>query len=115
MARKIEFSGKASGKALLRLSDESAWLTAALILGVPAKELNDEAEVNDTIGEPLSICTGNFKSTLCDASLNCELHPPLAMRTSESDIETLPGGGLERMVAPDIQLFVNMTDTPFNE
>jgi CheY-specific phosphatase CheX len=114
---KIGFSGKSVGEVHLRLSADCARRVAAGILGLKPEELTDPAEVNDTMGELLNICTGNFKSNLCDAGLDCKLQPPKVSRSREFTTETLPGGGLERMAfqAANILLFVDVSVNPWNE
>lgn len=113
----IGFSGKAEGKVYLRLSIEGARLVAAHVLGLPPQELKDRSEIDDAIGELLNIITGNFKSNLCDAGLDCKLHTPSVTRTSDFTVRIEPGAGLERMAfrAPDLVLFVDVTVNPFND
>jgi len=117
VACKIGFAGKANGEVYLRLSANTARLIAAGILGLPPEALTNDAEVDDTMGELLNICTGNFKSNLCDAGLECKLQPPQVRRTSETEDELADGGGRERMAfqAPNVNLFVNLHVNPFNE
>ena len=112
----IGFSGKAAGRVYLRLSVDSAKLIAARILGLEPSDLTTPAEVNDTIGELLNIVTGNFKSNLCDAGLDCSLEPAQVERTSKVTIPKVPGGGLERMAfrAPGLLLFVDVAVNPWN-
>ena len=38
--------------------------------------MKDPNEIRDVAGELLNIMTGNFKSNLCDAGLDCKLQPP---------------------------------------
>ncbi len=81
------------------------------------EELTDVAEINDAVGELLNIITGNFKSNLCDAGLDCRLHTPRVARTEGFDVPTVPGGGLERMAfrAAQLTLFVDVTVNPWND
>jgi CheY-specific phosphatase CheX len=113
----INFSGKATGCVYLRMSIPGAQLIASQVLGVPPQELTVRSEIDDTIGELVNIVTGNFKSNLCDAGLDCRLKPPLVSRISTFYIETPPGAGLERMAfrAPNFILFVDVTVNPFDE
>ena len=113
----IGFSGKAKGRVYLRLSVEGARLVAAEILGLAPKDLSNRSEIDDAVGELLNIVTGNFKSNLCDAGLDCRLHTPSVTRTSSFEIETLPGAGLERMAfrAPNLVLFVDVAVNPWNQ
>jgi CheY-specific phosphatase CheX len=113
----IGFSGRAAGTVCLRLSAGSAQLIAARILGVNPSELKDVTEVNDAVGELLNIITGNFKSNLCDAGLDCHLEPPRVWQTSEAHSIVVPGGGLERMAfrAGQIGLAVEVAVNPWNQ
>jgi chemotaxis protein CheX len=113
----IEFSGKAEGRVFLRLSQDGAKRVAAGVMGLKPEEITDASEVSDAIGELLNIITGNFKSNLCDAGLDCRLQPPTVTRCNSFDVPTIPGGGLERMAfrAPQIVLFVDVSVNPWNE
>lgn len=112
----IGFSGKAVGRVYLRLSPQSARKIAGSILGIDASELTDAAEVSDVIGELLNIMTGNFKSNLCDAGLDCRLETPEVKLTADSNTPRIRGGGLERMAfrSGDIRLFIDVTVNPWN-
>jgi len=113
----IGFSGKSVGRVYFRMSLTAARQIAATILGVDPKSLNDDSEIRDVIGELLNIMTGNFKSNLCDAGLNCRLETPEVKHTSDPFTPTVRGGGLERMVfrSGDILLFVDVTVNPWNQ
>ena len=112
----IGFSGKAEGRVCLRLSVESATLIAARLLGLEPSDLTVPNEVNDTIGELLNIVTGNFRSNLSDAGLDCRLETPHVTRTSQLSVPKVPGGGLERMAfrAQGLLLFVDVAVNPWN-
>lgn len=81
------------------------------------EEIRTDADINDTVGELLNIVTGNFKSNLCDAGLDCKLAPPKVSRSNNFFVDTVDGGGLERMAfkAGDLVLFVDITVNPWNE
>ena len=113
----IGFSGKVVGQVNLRLSLASAQTIAARILGFPQDQLTNPDEIQDAAGELLNIMTGNFKSNLCDAGLDCRLQPPQVKRTHILHTESVPGGGLERMAfrAGFIHLFVDVTANPWNQ
>ena len=113
----IGFSGKAAGTVCLRMAANSGTQVAAGIMGLEPKDLTDPSEVNDSIGELLNIITGNFKSNLCDAGLDCRLQPPKVWQTSEAYTPVVPGGGLERMAfrAGNILVFVDVAVNPWNE
>ena len=89
---------------------------AASILGISAEELTDPTEIKDAAGELLNIMTGNFKSNLCDAGLDCRLQPPEVKLSTDLHTPSLPGGGMERMAfrAEKIQLFVDVIANPWN-
>jgi len=110
----IGFSGKAEGQVFLRMDLDSAARIAGNVLGLPPQDMSP-IEVNDAMGELLNIITGNFKSNLCDAGLDCRLAPPRVNRTKDFKVETVLGGGLERMAfqAPQIVLFVDLTVNPW--
>ena len=111
----IGFSGKADGKVFLRLSPDGARRVTAAMLQAKPEKITQDAEINDAIGELLNMVTGNLKSNLCDAGLDCQLHTPLVGRTRKFEIESVPGGGWERAVfhAPGILLFVDLTVNPW--
>jgi chemotaxis protein CheX len=113
----IAFSGNAEGRVYLRLSDDGARAIAARILGVAPNEITLQSDLDDAVGELLNIVTGNFKSNLCDAGLNCRLHTPSVTRTGDVDVKITPGAGVERMVfrAPDLILFVDIAVNPWNQ
>jgi len=112
----IGFSGKAIGSVYLSMSMASAKKIVSSIIGLPVEEL-DEAVINDTVGELLNIMTGNFKSNLCDAGLDCKLTPPHVEPVTEVQTPTIPGGGLERMAfrGGQITLFVDVMVNPWND
>jgi chemotaxis protein CheX len=112
----IGFTGKAVGRVYFRMSTDSARQIAATILGLDPKTLTDVSEIKDAIGEVLNIMTGNFKSNLCDAGLDCRLETPEVKRTDDRTTPTIRGGGLERMAfgSGSIFLFVDVTVNPWN-
>jgi len=113
----IGFSGRIEGRVFLRMNRDSARAVAAGILGISIEELTNADEIRDAAGELLNIMTGNFKSNLCDAGLECRLQPPEVRFSSDLEIPAVPGGGLERMAfrAGKIQLFVDVTANPWNQ
>lgn len=113
----IGFGGKAVGRVYFRTSLPAAKQIASTILGMKPEELGDGPEMNDVMGELLNIMTGNFKSNLCDAGLDCRLEPPQVSRTSDSHTPTIRGGGLERMAfkSGTIHVFVDVTVNPWND
>ena len=113
----IGFSGKVMGGVYLRMNLACARNIAASILGLSPDEMKDTNEIKDVAGELLNIMTGNFKSNLCDAGLDCKLQPPDVKLTTDFSTPTVPGGGMERMAfrADKIQLFVNVTANPWND
>ena len=113
----IGFSGKVVGGVFLRMNPASARTIAGTILGLKPEEMNDANEIRDVAGELLNIMTGNFKSNLCDAGLDCRLQPPLVDFTRDSVSPVVPGGGMERMAfrCANIQLFVDVTANPWND
>jgi CheY-specific phosphatase CheX len=113
----IGFSGKAEGLVHLRLDVESARQVAARILGMDAHHITDAGEINDTVGELLNIITGNFKSNLCDAGLDCRLQPPRVTQASDFSAPKIPGGSMEYMAfrADRILVFVDVQVNPWND
>jgi len=114
MLGSIGFAGKVVGHVYLRLSSTSAKAIAAGILGLAPEELGND-EIRDATGELLNIMTGNFKSNLCDAGLDCKLQPPRVGMTEDFSTPIEPGGGLERLAfrAGQIEIFVDVTANPF--
>jgi len=113
----IGFSGKVVGGVYLRMNLASARSIAAGILGLQPDEISDVNEIRDVAGELLNIMTGNFKSNLCDAGLDCKLQPPDVKVSTDTQSPVVPGGGLERMAfrSEKIQLFVDVTANPWND
>lgn len=113
----IGFAGKVVGQVYLRMSLVSAKAIAAGILGIGPEELTDPNEIRDAAGELLNIMTGNFKSNLCDAGLECRLQTPEVKHSTDLCSPGLPGGGLERMAfrAGKIQIFVDVTANPWSQ
>jgi len=87
------------------------------ILGLEPNELTDNDEIRDAAGELLNIMTGNFKSNLCDAGLDCKLQPPKVGLTEDYSTPIESGGGLERLAfrAGEIQIFVEVTANPWSD
>ena len=112
----IGFSGRASGVVRLRLSQDSAREIAAHILGVEPAAVTDAAEIADAVGELTNIMTGNFKSNLSDAGLNCRLRPPVVGETSGAVISDNPRASQEQMAfrATRILLFVSLSVDPWS-
>ena len=113
----IQFSGKVVGQVYLRMSFASARAIAAGILGLNPDELTDPNDITDAAGELLNIMTGNFKSNLCDAGLDCRLQTPEVKLSSDFHTPSMRGGGVERMAlrAGNIHLFVDVTANPGND
>ncbi len=113
----INFSGKVVGHVLLRLSHEAGRQIAAGIIGVGAGELNDPDEIRDVAGELLNIMTGNFKSNLCDAGLECKLAPPEVRSTRDFSPALARAGSVEHLAfrAGNIQIFVEVTANPWSD
>ena len=113
----IGFEGKVNGHVFLRMSAASARAIAAGIMGLTPAELTDADEIRDAAGELLNIMTGNFKSNLCDAGLDCKLQPPKVGMTDDYSTPIEPGGGLERLAfrSGPIEIFVEVTANPWTE
>jgi len=116
MRGSIGFEGKVTGHVYLRMSSASAKAIAASILGLDPSELGTD-EIRDAAGELLNIMTGNFKSNLCDAGLDCKLQPPKVGMTENFETPVEPGGGLERLGfrTDNIQIFVDVTANPWSD
>ena len=114
----IQFTGKAVGQVNLQMELASARAVAGGILGMEnPEELGDESEIQDATGELLNIMTGNFKSNLCDAGLDCQLEAPQVTMSSEFDSPRATGVGVERMAfsAGRIQLIVDVAANPWSD
>ena len=116
MLGSIGFAGKVAGHVYLRLSAASAKAIAAGILGLAPEELGKD-EIQDAVGELLNIMTGNFKSNLCDAGLDCKLQPPRVGMTDDFSTPIEPGGGLEILAfrTGQIEIFVEVTANPWSD
>jgi CheY-specific phosphatase CheX len=113
----ISFAGKAEGRVYLRLSLDGGRLIASRILGLTMDELTNSADITDAVGELLNIVTGNFKSNLCDAGLDCKLQTPSVTRTDDFAVRAMSGGGSERMAfrTPQLLVYMDITVNPFND
>jgi CheY-specific phosphatase CheX len=111
----IGFAGKVTGQVYLRMSSSTARAIAAGILGLDPSELKDSDEIRDAAGELLNIMTGNFKSNLCDAGLDCKLTPPQVGMTTDLTTPIEPGSGMEQLAfrAERIQIYVAVTANPW--
>ncbi len=116
MRGSIGFSGKVTGHVYLRMSSASAKAIAAGILGLDAAGLGPD-EIRDAAGELLNIMTGNFKSNLCDAGLDCKLQPPKVGMTADLHTPIEPGSGLECLAfrTGKIQIFIEVTANPWSD
>ena len=112
----IDFSGKVVGHVLLRMSHDAGRLIASGILGIKPEEMQDLNEVRDVAGELLNIMTGNFKSNLCDAGLECKLSPPDVRSTADFS-PPAARGSVEHMAfrSGNIQIFVDVTANPWSD
>jgi CheY-specific phosphatase CheX len=112
----IGFSGKVVGHVYFRMSRTSAQAIAGGVLGLAPEEMNDFTEICDVVGELLNIMTGNFKSNLCDAGLDCRLTSPNVRLTSDFETSVEHGSGLERMAfsVGKIHLYVDVVANPWN-
>ena len=112
----IGFAGKVTGHVYLRMSLATGKDIAAAIIGLPPEELTTD-DTRDAAGELLNIMTGNFKSNLCDAGLDCKLEPPKVGLSTDHHTPVEPGGGIERLAfrAGKINLFVDVTANPFTD
>ena len=115
MRGSIGFAGKVNGHVYLRMTLPSARTVAAGIFGCKPEDMNDPDEIRDAIGELLNIMTGNFKSNLCDAGLDCKLEPPKVGITTDYSTPIEPGGGIERIAfrCGNIHPFVEVTANPW--
>ena len=113
----IDFSGKVVGHVLLRLGAAAGRLIAAGILGTTPEEMTDMNEVRDVAGELLNIMTGNFKSNLCDAGLECKLSPPDVRSTTDFTPPVVRAGSVEHLAfsSGKIQIYVEVTANPWSD
>lgn len=110
----VSFEGKATGCVNLRFSPGSAAEVASAVLGFATDE---EADVNDVIGELGNMVVGNFKSNLCDAGLSCKLNPPKISRTNDFKLRASDGGLAERtgFRGAEIEIFVDILVNPWSD
>ena len=114
---RIRFSGKATGQIELRMTMLVARRVAAAVLQSPEDHLQDPATITDTVGELLNIVTGNFKSNLCDAGLNCCIEPPQVQLLAQPASSSTAAGGVERLAfrGNGVELAVTMIVDPWAE
>ena len=112
IAGTIDFSGKAAGSICLRLTPAAAALIASRLLRT---QTHSPSEVTDAVAELFNIATGNFRSNLSDAGLDCKLSTPAVRRIPQFDAINLPGGSIESMAfrASSILLFVDVASDPW--
>ena len=115
MRGRIGFAGKVTGQVYLRMTLPSSRAVAASIFGCKPEEMNNTDEIRDAIGELLNIMTGNFKSNLCDAGLECKLEPPQVGITDDYTTPIEQGGCIERIAfrSGNIHPFVEVTANPW--
>jgi chemotaxis protein CheX len=115
MRGSIGFAGKVTGHVYLRMTLQSARTVAAGIFGCKPEEMNNTEEIRDALGELLNIMTGNFKSNLCDAGLECRLEPPKVGITDDYSTPIEPGGSIERIAfrCGNVHPFVEVTANPW--
>jgi CheY-specific phosphatase CheX len=99
------------------MSHDAGRLIASGILGTAPEEMKDLNEVRDVAGEVLNIMTGNFKSNLCDAGLECKLSPPDVRSTGDFSPPVARAGSIEHMAfhTGNIQIFVDVTANPWSD
>lgn len=87
----VGFAGDTvNGAVYLHLSGDFAKRVAGTMLGLPAEEMNNEAEVNDVVGEVTNMVAGGLKSWLCDAGAPCAMSTPAIIRGTAFAIEPTP-------------------------
>ena len=113
----IGFAGKARGSVCLGLDIPSATIIATRILNLDGKTPPAPDEINDAVGELLNIMTGNFKSNLCDAGLDCKLETPKVSRASLAGPAARGKTLTEHMAfrTHQLQVFVDVTVDPWNQ
>ncbi|MFZ3046959.1 MAG: flagellar motor switch protein FliN [Desulfatirhabdiaceae bacterium] len=85
----VSFAGDAMGLINIHVTSEFSRKMASVMLDMDISEVDEEADVNDVIGELSNIIGGNLKSIFTDASLRCELSTPSITRGSNFSIETM--------------------------
>lgn len=110
----VGFAGKATGVVHLRLLPAGAMAIATHMLGLKPEDFGSDAEVDDVIGELSNIVTGNLKSNLCDAKLDCKLSPPKISRSTDFALINPSGTVAERFGfrAPELDIFVDINVNP---
>lgn len=87
----VGFAGETvNGAVYLHLSAGFAKRAAGTMLGLPPEEMNNEAEVNDVVGEVTNMVAGGLKSWLCDAGASCAMSTPAIIRGTAFVIEPSP-------------------------
>jgi len=87
----VGFIGDINGLIYLYLASEFASLTAAQLLGMTKRELEEAGDevVNDAIGELTNMTVGAFKNQLCDRGFACKLTIPSILRGSNFSIQPI--------------------------
>ena len=113
----VTFAGKATGLVHLRLPKSFIPLLGDRLLGLSPADIADSDTANDVIGELCNMIVGNFKSNLCDAGLNCKLHPPAVRRTDDFVLRVQSGHLAQRLAlcAPEVNLLVELHVDPWGD
>ena len=113
----VTFVGKTAGLVHLRLPSAAVPLFGERLLGLTPEDIADPGIANDVIDEMCNMVTGNFKSNLCDAGLNCKLSSPKITRTTEFKLQVVDGGTSERygFRAKELDFFADLSVNPWVE
>lgn len=85
----VSFAGDAMGLINIHVTSQFSRQMAAVMLDMDINDVDEEADVNDVIGELSNIVGGNLKSIFSDVGLHCELSTPSITRGSGFKIETM--------------------------
>ncbi|MDD2763116.1 MAG: chemotaxis protein CheX [Opitutaceae bacterium] len=86
----VGFIGEVNGLIYLYLPEPFARLATCRLLGLDQGDLgqgNEEAAINDAIGELTNMTVGVFKNGLCDSGYSCRLTIPSILRGRDFCIE----------------------------
>lgn len=88
MVAAIHFGGEIMGVMSVNLSEAFAKKAAAAMLGIEADAIDNGAQIEDVIGELVTIVAGNLKTEFFDAGLACVMSTPSI--TTGSDYKIAP-------------------------
>ncbi len=87
IASSVGFIGRITGVIFIYSDDAFARVITSRMLGMDPKDVDEDAMVNDAMGELGNMVMGHIKSRLCDRGLSCVLTIPSIIRGTQFSVE----------------------------